>query len=142
MCIGDDDLFSYWCWLRNADLDNRGITMTGERCIHECVCKEYREWYARFAAVVDEPCRDPSCQHDTRTRPHTPAPSRKYTDDEFKERFPAHCDAIARAATLAENKRVIESFEDYIEGECYFTVDEMRDFIESLRAKPEQEARK
>jgi hypothetical protein len=136
MCIGDDDLFSYRCWLRNADLDNRGITMTGERCIHECVCKEYREWYARFAAVVDEPCRDPSCQHDTRTRPHIQA-SKSGCDGCRKE-------TEARAATLAMLDKIREyrgkdwsnvSWMDrwYLEEE-YFNI--LRE--ESLRAKPEQ----
>jgi hypothetical protein len=83
------------------------------------------------------------------SRPHTPAPEQcvYWGKKDGKNRcsllmpdpalYVELTDAIkseaARTATLAENKRVLDAFCDYIEGECYFTTDEMQDFIHSLR---------
>jgi hypothetical protein len=106
-----------------------------EHCEHEHPCKQYNENYYQDQGLS---CICKKCQHDTRSRPHTPAPKsgcdgcRKETEhlecpapgkcDQMKcticcegSDFPTLPDEIkkyeaaaASAATLAENKRVLD----------------------------------
>ena len=90
-----------------------------------------------------------------RTRPHAPAPLRLATVDEIKQKvqevkdiaafvqtnMQEHDASVAQAATLAENKRVLDSFEGFIDaysrededGHDYVSVLALQNHIESLR---------
>ena len=69
-----------------------------EHCEHECVCDDYHHFHPEYNPDYQEVCNNKDCEHDTRTRPHTPAPEEYLSMDELF----AHARAeAARAATLA-----------------------------------------
>lgn len=84
-------------------------------CDHECVCMGYCNCYA---ALVDEPCPKPDCDHDTRSRTApSPAPIRSMREDEdgyiswqqMNERaLEEHDAAIAAQAREKVLKEIIE----------------------------------
>lgn len=67
-----------------------------------------------------------------RNHPQPHALSRRPPCEEchYQERIDT-AERKARAATLAENKRVLDLLKDYIDGDCYFTEDEIMEFIQA-----------
>jgi len=99
-----------------------------QRCDHECVCKKYGEWY-EFATEIDAVCKySIYCDHfkAPAPSPHPPAPEPvclgeldcheitrtacSHLDKCFQQH--EHDTAIARTATLAENKRVLDHLDN------------------------------
>jgi hypothetical protein len=89
-----------------------------EHCEHECVCTHFRSgskiaWRDGTQCMRNrEGCN--SCTHDTRSRPHPPAPETlgdliaKTNAGSLQAMIDEQCKEAARTATLAENKRVLD----------------------------------
>ena len=130
-----------------------------QHCDHECVCPDY----SVERINQGRPCTmkrlsgNFNCQHDSRPHTSAPAPASSQSYGQNDQIPPCkdcpcvtpHCRKNcryyemyllgAKAAREQEATRWYEGFKEYCIGECYFTVDEMMDFIESLRAQQEAE---
>jgi hypothetical protein len=77
-----------------------------EHCDHECVCMGYVQ-RAECYYEEDDQCRNSKCKHDTRSRPHPPAPETlgdliaKTNAGSLQAMIDEQCKEASRAATLA-----------------------------------------
>ena len=144
---------------RHCCVCSRELKPQQPHCEHECVCKEYREWYAS-QNEIDAICPDIICEHrQDHPRLHTPAPAIHMCCDKCGSIAP-HFDGeqwlctkclqaeAARTATLVtldtlQEKIYLETMGDVRSEQLWLIWDDVKAAIESLRSTAgEQEARK
>jgi hypothetical protein len=115
-----------------------------EHCEHECVCPDYN---VSNDETEENPCHL-SCIHDTRARPHTPAPEIDHrTGDSrvYRKIRPEEEQRIARAATLATLDKLqawrIRRMNGMLKKDVWKGWNEETDFIESLRRTAQEQQR-
>jgi hypothetical protein len=133
-----------------------------EHCEHEWCCPAY--WYPHLNedelalqyTLAKRPCghKGKECPkgHDTRSRPHTPAPEHKKRIKNIQrneegnltmtfdyDQLTEHDTAIARAATNATLKTIAEKLDKkeqmFDDGELYFMSEDVNAILESLRTE-------
>ena len=113
-----------------------------EHCEHEPICHLYRDAYFKAEREIKS-CGYGHCTYDTRTRPHTPAPSTVVEDITFEGAAivqAARAEA-ARAATLSECERIYGLFHEveqlHLNGMSYPDLyNEMVERIKTIHTEP------